>query len=69
MFDESIGFVLDRINNESMKVQVIQNETSKELNMTWAPISFSVDTLKINLTFANPLEVSQSALYRDKVVI
>ena len=37
--------------------------------MTWAPVSFKGDTLKINLTFANPLEVSQSALNPDKVII
>ena len=37
--------------------------------MTWVPLSFKLDTLKINLTFENPLLVSQSAQYPDRVVI
>ena len=68
MFDETIGFVLDRINNESVRIEVIQTETGKNLDMKWSPLWFELDTLKINLTFANPLEVSQSALKPDKVV-
>ena len=55
MFDETIGFVLDRINNESVRIEVIQTETGKNLDMKWSPVWFELETLKLNLTLANPL--------------
>ena len=69
MFDETVGFVLKRINNESMKVEVVQAETNKLLEINWKPVSFELDKLLISLNFTNPLEVSQVAESPDKVVI
>jgi hypothetical protein len=69
MFDESVGFVLNRINNESLRVEVVQAETKKLLEMKWKPVSFEQDKLILSLNFTNPLEVSSQAQYPDKVVI
>ena len=69
MFDETVGFVLKRINNESLKVEAVQNKTKKLLEMNWKPVSFKLDKLLISLNFTNPLEISQVAESPDKVVI
>jgi hypothetical protein len=58
MFDESVGFELERINEYSLEVKVVQGNTGQKLNMTWKPVSFELETLRINLNFSNPLEIA-----------
>lgn len=40
MFDQTVGFVLDRINNESVRVAAVQTETGKNLDLSWSPVWF-----------------------------
>jgi hypothetical protein len=69
MFDQTAGFVLSRINNQSLRVEVQNSLTGETSAMTWSPVSYKEQTLVLSMNISDPVKISQNAEYQDEVVV